>query len=818
MKNKKGFIGFLVYVFVLFFTITGFIVALNNAVQINDEGGETNSTDGVTISKTIAPTDTENFFDITLKVNTQSKIEEIVKAQDIAVVVVMDVSYTMNDSWTDTDGTQVRKIITAQESAVSFLDKFYAASVAAPTAARKIGFVTYNRDSYELFGLSECNDKAEYDSMVADIGTLDPPEYSYDLRWTNMEAGLNRAQNMLEQTNIKNKYIIFITDGLPTTYSTTDGGYVGYRPYTGYTNSLFYNHYNNREIYGANYSDKAARKAEEKALSIRNDGITIYSVGIGISDGWTIHSIIQDRNGIAFDTDTEANNYAYYQNESSYKNKGARWYALTPGVTKKYSECTEAERLLYYDEPNYYKNWLKEYIGSNKYYDSNDAASLMDAYNKIFEDITEMSESSSQATWVALDPMGTQGSVSNIEFVGLYDDNNKLHTSISIDNEGQSDTASYSSNKNAISWDLKKSTYKEEKNGNVTYYSYEVKYRVRLENEKAGFDESKIYNTNDETTLTYVIRNNGVLSENKTLKFKIPSVVGYLGEFSFTKKSSYGDRNLKGAKFKLEHKADCTCHNGYIANMTDKSVTVSDKYATSDENGLVSFSNIPSGHQYTLTEVEVPKDHIKAKDHDIVVAYGVTTGNPDDNILVNTIKTGNLEITKRVEGNDEYSGKFKFKLEIDFDGADLTDGPYEYKIINGNGETVDSGKTNFASKEIELEKDQTYIIYKLPVGAVYTLQELTTNGYKVKYAVNSNEPSDLVIGDKATCNSTNSCRIENGGNNEVLFVNIAGYILPATGSSGMLIMTIIGLLLLIVPVIYIGYSFYKNEKKSGLTS
>ena len=63
-----------------------------------------------------------------------------------------------------------------------------------------------------------------------------------------------------------------------------------------------------------------------------------------------------------------------------------------------------------------------------------------------------------------------------------------------------------------------------------------------------------------------------------------------------------------------------------------------------------------------------------------------------------------------------------------------------------------------------------------------------------------------------TCNQDNSCRIEDGSANKIEFINVAGYLLPATGSSGMLILLIIGSLLLIVPVIYIGYLFYKEKR------
>ena len=59
----------------------------NNQRQIGNAGGESVG-DGVKISKTISPSELENYFDITLKVQTT----EIAKEQDLAVVIVMDLS------------------------------------------------------------------------------------------------------------------------------------------------------------------------------------------------------------------------------------------------------------------------------------------------------------------------------------------------------------------------------------------------------------------------------------------------------------------------------------------------------------------------------------------------------------------------------------------------------------------------------------------------------------------------------------------------------------------------------------------------------
>lgn len=817
MKQQRKLPGILIYLLILFFSVISYVYALHASVlenhkQVTSIGGSNSTNDGVEVSKTIEETDLENYFDITLKVKTSTKIEEIKKAQDIAVVIVMDISNTMNSNWKDNGATKSR-LTSAKASAINFLEEFYGAALESPTAARKIGFVTFNRNSYELFGLSDCKSTTEFNTLKNKINNVTAPDGDY--RWTNMESGLSRAQNMLSNSPIKNKYIIFITDGLPTTYSTSLGGYEGYNPYTEHTNGLFYNHYNNREIYGANYSDNGARRAEERALSIRNDGITIYSIGVGIGAGHTIHSIIQDRNGIVLDTDTEANNYEYYTKNSPYKSKGSRYFALTPGVTKPYSECNESERLQYYDNTQYYKNWLRDYIGSNRYYDSDKGDELAEAYNKIFEDIKEMTEESAQATWVAEDPMGVDGNVESIEFVGFLDDENSLQNSLKNGTTNQSDTATITNDK--INWDLKNSTYETTSEGNVTYYHYEVKYRVRLENELTAFNTSTIYDTNGITKLTYVTRNNGVLSENKIVEFPIPSVVGYLGELEFTKKNASFDDIasgvLEGAEFKLTHASDCPCMA--VSKTNHKHMSETKTYtATSGTDGKVKFTKIPSGHKYILKESKAP-EHFDAttNEYPVEVAYGVTTGGPSNGIVENKIQRGKLKISKEVQGNKDYAGEFEFKVTLTYKTTTLT-GKYNYKIFNSSNEELSEGKIDLTEGKFKLKDGEYIVIYGLPIGSKYTIKELTTNGYTVKHKIND---KDVTNGATATCSSTD-CDINNGGTQTVNFYNIAGYILPATGDSGMLILIIVASLLLIAPIIDIGYMFYKYRKEDKLTS
>ena len=494
----------------------------------------------------------------------------------------------------------------------------------------------------------------------------------------------------------------------------------------------------------------------------------IFSIGTGISYQKTIQDYLDAHAGKVFSTvDTDTTDYAIGRVDD--------------------------------EEKEDFKAWLQNNIGSGYYYDTTNAEDLEAAYNSIFEKIKEIKEEESRATWVANDPMNTSEEVKNIEFVGLYNNDNVLVDELSKIENNDDDTASFSTLEDKLSWDLKNSNYTTNVIDNVTYYTYSVKYRVRLTNESEQFDLNTIYNTNGTTTLTYVIRENGQLSDNKYLDFPIPSVVGYLGSLTFTKVSNFDGTNLEGAEFKLVHADSCLCHN------ERKYATINDFIAVSDVNGTVTFVNIPSGHKYKLVEVTPPENYILDNtEYDVTVSYGetiadgISTDESGNKIIKNEIQKSNLNISKFVIG-DNTSGIFKFNLQVLYNNIPIG-GTYNYQKGNENNYfTFDNNGIVF-----ELSHDESLTIYNLPNGATYTLTELEIDGYTAEYVINS---GDINLGSTATGN------LQLGDNNTIDFINVVGYILPDTGGIGKLILIIMGSLLLIGPVIYIGYTYFKRERK-----
>lgn len=621
--------------------------------QINDRGGTTESIkdDGVKISKTIEVTDIENVFDITLTVTTQENIAQITSDPDLAVVIVMDISNTMTEHF-NKDQTAI-KWESALTAANNFIEQFVDATK--DSQISKLGFVTFNTDAYEVLPLEKCdssNKEKKKNTVKNNIQTmLNNEEYSstkvsHNHRFTNIEAGLKRASDMLDKAQNSNKYIIFLSDGFPTTYIIDENTqYNGYDTYNDGSNldfgektkNKFYDSVLNKYCtYGTSYSDEAAIRARKMATTIKNKGTTIFSIGVDIG-GQTIK---------------------YYVDLYAEKN-----FSVVDRTSENY-EIGSA------DSADAYKNWLKNSIGSGYYYDSTNSTQLTQAFDNIFAKIQQKVEESSRADWVTSDPMPSPVP-ETIEFIGFYNQSGTLISTTATPNKLSGEAGERKENTakieietdetgkrtQTIHWDLKSSGYRSETetsgDKSTTTYYYELKYRVRLENEKDNFTENTIYKTNDTTTLTYrvyeKVDNTETKSEQRELEFNIPSVYGYLGELTFNKvalvvepdvstdgssgsgETSAGSEaastpqyvNLAGAEFQLKHDdKSCSKCRGDGTIVADFPIYT----ATSAEDGKVTFSNIPSGHVYTLSETKAPPGYIKSgTTYKVTIAYDEVT-------------------------------------------------------------------------------------------------------------------------------------------------------------------------------------------------
>ena len=563
-------------------------------VQVKDAGGKTTSAAGdVEISKTIDGTDIENVFDITLTVRTESSMQTYLADPDMAVVIVMDISNTMNNKYPA--GSSTSRYDAAVVAAENFINQFAERA----KGISQLGFVAFNTHAHEIFELQQCttaNAKALISEMKSDTGNIIHNYVTDDkTRFTNVEGGLKMGYDMLNATDNENKYIIFLSDGFPTTYlvnnssNNSDTFYEGYDPYTPSgtkgADGVFYDYVTGYYCsYGTSYSDKASIKARVMADNIKNAGAKIFSIGIDVGgqtiagyDGRTGLSVI-DRTSTSYEIGDASSTAAY-------------------------------------------QNWLRNGIGSGYYYDSTNQAEITAAFNTIFAEIESLNKESRETIWTTTDPLPVLGEDAHVvEFINFFDkdgnpvyDVNETGGFEYIDGEfgvGLENTAFH---KDAtIYWDLKDSGYETytSEDGNTTYFFYKIRYRIRLYNENAQFVEYTTYNTNGDAFLEYktvtTTNDETTVSANKVMYFEKPAVEGYYEQFTFLKQSDLGDP-IAGAVFTMTHDDEaCSVCQGNGQPVT--SVSTLGPF-TSTADGSVVFSRIPSGHIYTLQETVTPEGY-----------------------------------------------------------------------------------------------------------------------------------------------------------------------------------------------------------------
>lgn len=646
------------------------------------------------------------------------------------------------------------RLAAAKNASNNFIDKFAEHSQDS-SIDRKLGFVAFNTDSYEIFGLQDCNEsnKDALKKKITNGIDKNIVDENHKKRFTNIESGLKRAKDMLDKSSASKKYILFLSDGFPTTY--IENGYVGYDTYDS-TGARFKDRVLNKPCsYGTSYSDEAAIRARKMATTIKNSGIGIYSVGVDVG-GQTIQNYIDQTAGKYFSV-VDRNKNATYEIGSV-------------------------------SSANAYKNWLKSKIGSGYYYDVNDPNAMTDAFGSIFEQIMILSE----ATWVTEDPMNSSNQPKNIEFIGMYGENNVLSDSVTKTNN-YPNTASFDTTNEKIKWDLKNST--PEVNGNT--YTYKLKYRIRIENELSNFVEGTSYKTNGVTTLNYIVKTNNS-SRTGTIDFPRPEVKAFLGKLEFDKLTNYGkNKPLEGITFEIYHSDDCPCLKERRHMASDFKMT-----STSDSNGKVTFDKIPSGHKYKIHEVSTDEYHeVDTTINDVEVSYGVTTSPLKDGQVINKYKKRNLTIKKLVEGVDT-NQDFTFEIEAKYKGSNL-EGTYTVIRKIDNKESTENVTFSNGKATIKLKDKEQITIKDLPYGITYVVKELDTNGFIVKYQVNGGVIKIYDAEKQESYTLKDSM--------EIKFTNVSGYELPATGSSGMLILIIMGSLLLAVPVIYISINVLNKK-------
>ena len=246
----------------------------------------------VTISKEIQATDVENQFDITLTVKTDEAIEVSTKEPDAAIVLVIDVSTSMDycascgqfyghAHWCENQDQT--RLDAAKEAAKDFLADY---AQGAEGAARYVSVIAYSDASGGHWSkgatavVQDWVDVSSGNALYTINEEIDNIDSYTDRNGTNTDAGLEAAEDQLQERdvqNIDNKFLLLLTDGEP---NRSTGDELDWR--AGYVLPDGYPQDNYR---GESYTNPARR-----AMYIRNELDTefysiSYTAGSSVS-GW----------------------------------------------------------------------------------------------------------------------------------------------------------------------------------------------------------------------------------------------------------------------------------------------------------------------------------------------------------------------------------------------------------------------------------------------------------------------------------------------------------------------------------------------------
>lgn len=255
----------------------------------------------LTSSKTAKVVDYENrIYKINLNAETTGR-EGDVEAQGASVVMVLDASDSMNDSIANTNTS---KLVALQNAANTFID-----TLKSKSPESEIAIIWYSGS--EGGNTSITNSKFKQLNNNEDVSSLKRTIDNKDASGgTPMGVALATARNQLSSAkHEKNKYVVFMTDGLPG--------------------------HNNKD----NWNCMVANNAVNNANSIKEQA-TLYTVGVGLNDAgsfnWKLgHSSTSSNSGHGY-------KYEYYRHKSITGSEFLSQYIATKSSdgTKKYAYDT----------------------------------------------------------------------------------------------------------------------------------------------------------------------------------------------------------------------------------------------------------------------------------------------------------------------------------------------------------------------------------------------------------------------------------------------------------------------------------------------
>jgi len=715
-----------------------------NDGQIVDDGGTNDDhQNSAIVTKTIEKTDTENVFEITLKVETPINVEKVKIDQSAAVVIVIDNSGSMGSNPENTSS----RIYKAKEAAKTFVDDF--AKTNNSNVSRLVSVVIFNDEASILTNTSgkywfdvangstsDSADEAAVKALINGIGAAPSGKTG-----TNTEAGLQIAKNLYNSTSgfwkynrvkgmtsqkwneIKDKIgknVILLTDGVPITFINEESAVDGKTSFTGesngngdwvrdtcYTSNRYYESAYEKQSNGTYQRTtddgkvssrhapyRATQKMIQRATELKNSGVSVFGIAVDLMNIY-VEKAYPHENG------TWQQKYHAYLNQ---KDNTAYKYVNTV-------------------------NWMKEWC-NGAYSASNNLSELQGAFSSVLENTVN--------TWKVSDELPHYMSV-----VG--------------NNDNQDKAATWSGN--TLSWNLQEDTTESKKNGKYVYtYTYTVALDPTEINEDDLNDDKLSVNTNKVAALpTNTQEGINAGDDDTRIEFPHPTIKSDPATITIVKIDDVTGLPLPEAKFKLEGKT-----TGYTGS--DNNYSVEQLSAIVTENGVsnaeATFSI--SGGAYTLTESVAPLGYDSiAQSWTVGASFGTITDiTPNDftlsenlkhaeKIVTNTRQTGSLTIsnkedetvsvvTSKIDRDKTFAFDVVFHTQKYYGSSEyvaLANKTYQAVLTDENGassnieiSTDENGKAWIKAGDAELTPftlglDDSIVINGLPVGTQFTIKE-----------------------------------------------------------------------------------------------
>ena len=641
----------------------------------------------VEMSKTVAEMGKENEFLVTLKVKTNQDLTELSSENpDAAVVLVLDVSGSMD--WCVECGSQ--------------------------------WYGQYGHDHQFKSRLAAAKEAAC--SFLEDFSKLSAGDGDPAHRWVKIIEFASGASTVENRDNTTQGWIdVSSANGLKTAKGLVNG-----LDANGGTNIEAGLQLARNNLYQRNQENSPIHDVDYLYTILLTDGKPTY--GTSNRDSWSTSSISYTGDG-SYTHYSDVDDVTTFANNIKSITSTSKLYSICFGMDSSGDEVWEDELL---DDKDYVprefnkditvKDWLQSW-SSGAYSGGATGSDLFDNFQSIMTQIAL-----STKAFIVRDTMGQYMTYGGLKSVENGDGNGTVYNDTQVSG-------------NTLIWRILSSeedgtsTYEENKDGTITgYLSYTLKYKVTLDNLQSQDIELDQTDVNSNATLTYAVQKEDGTWDGKVQQgtFAVPQVKSHYGNLTFTKEGSDG-KKLEGVTFTL---------------------TTADKDgwsmpATSNQDGTVSFTNIPSGHTYTLTETSTPAGYNPAEDITVTVTKGnvATSMDQDGNslnegVLINQAKTGTLTVTKTVTGLEE--------------GVTLPD-TFKIEVKNSDSEVSKTlEKSDATSSSSDGTTTYTWTLNNLAPGD-YTVTEsnYAVDGYSV-VATGNDAQVKVTAGDTANANLTNT--------------------------------------------------------------